>query len=183
MTPLAVKCATPECRQHTTMGLCPDCQNGKGVYNQDHDRAQDRNEVSLPPREGVNGLGLGSRGQVSELEELRAAYHAGTLQPVAVRLGPIPKHFGPVQRAVADDLALLMGLRLAEGEERPLPYPASAAVSAGLAGDKIQASRILRRLVNAGVVDHVDTLKKFKSRDGRLLDGTRCYAPPAGRAA
>jgi hypothetical protein len=61
-----------------------------------------------------------------------------------VVLGPIPAHFGPVQRAIAKDVQLLVGLRLAEGEDRPLPYPASAAVAAGLAGDKIQASRALR---------------------------------------
>jgi hypothetical protein len=73
-------------------------------------------------------------------------------------------------------MRLLMGLRLAEGETRPLPYPASVPVAVGLTGDKIQASRILRRLVTAGVVHDAEPLKKYKRGD-RLLDGTKCYAP------
>lgn len=160
-------------------------KQGKGYYldqNQDGDEDGDQDQDNSPPssRDGVEGLGLGSR-TIEEFAELRAAYEAGTLEPIAVELGPIPAHFGPIQRAIAEDMRLLMGLRLAEGESRPLPYPSSAPKAIGLASDKIQASRILRRLVNARVVDEAPSLKQFKRGDW-VLDGTKCYAPPAGEA-
>jgi hypothetical protein len=165
-----------ECgNRHSLEDFCPDPEDDgeEEVYNQDLDQDLDP-ELPFASHEP---LGLGCIGGPSEIGELRAAYHAGRLKPTEVRLGPIPAHFGSAQRAVAEDL---MGLRSAEGETRALPYPTSAAVSAGLAKDKAQASRILRRLVNAGVVVSGKQLKRYKAQDGRVLSGTKTYAPPGG---
>src|SRR3954462_9689503 len=111
MTSSAVaRCTTRGCRNYTAEGTCVPCRNGndpeKEVYyldrDQDGDRDQDR--ATFPSATHGMGLGLGSKGQLSELEELRAAYRAGMLEPAPVELGPIPAHFGSAQRAIADDM-------------------------------------------------------------------------------
>ena len=45
----------------------------------------------------------------------------------------------------------LLGLRLAVGDDRPLPYASSMAVKAGLVADKRTASNALNALVRGGV--------------------------------
>ena len=77
-------------------------------------------------------------------------------------------------RAIGADIALRIGLRRAVGDDRPLPYASSEAVCAGLAKDKPTASRAIRALVRAGVIEHVGQLPPL--RPG--LDGTKLYAPP-----
>jgi hypothetical protein len=76
-------------------------------------------------------------------------------------------------RGIADDMRLRMGLRLAVEDERPLPYAASEAVRAGIARDKPQASRVIRQLVEAGVIVHAGELAPRGKGNG-----TRLYAPP-----
>jgi hypothetical protein len=79
-------------------------------------------------------------------------------------------------REVADHMRLLMGLRYAVEDFRPLPYAASMPVRAGIVPDKGAANKAIRALVRFGVVRHV------KEHDLRPLkpgfDGTRVFAPP-----
>jgi hypothetical protein len=77
--------------------------------------------------------------------------------------------------AVAEHMRLLMGLRRAMGDDRPLPYATSMAVRYGVAPNKGTASNALRALVKCGVVEHVGSLPPL--RPG--IDGTKLYAPPA----
>jgi len=72
-------------------------------------------------------------------------------------------------------MKLLIGLRLALGEDRPLPYAASLPVREGVVSNKGTASNAIRQLVAFGVVRYAGRLKP--RRNG--LDGTKLYAPPA----
>jgi hypothetical protein len=75
--------------------------------------------------------------------------------------------------AVARDLRLLMGLRLAVDEHRPLPYATTLCAQRCGLRDPKQASRVLRALVRLGVIDHVGSLPARGKPDG-----TKLYAPP-----
>jgi len=111
----------------------------------------------------------------TELELLISEHRAGRLQPADVKLGELPAAAGTAQRAVAEHIRWLMGLRLAFGDTRPLPYATSMAVKAGLVADQGTASAVIRALVRFGVIEHVGQLPPL--RPG--LDGTKLYAPPA----
>ncbi len=78
-------------------------------------------------------------------------------------------------RAMADHMRLLMGLRRAANDYRPLPYALSEAVRAGFAKDKATASRARAALVDAKVIAPAGQLPPL--RPGR--DGTKLYVPPA----
>jgi hypothetical protein len=140
-------------------------------YHQDQDQDQDHDQGSYPP--SSTPLGLGGRAEPSDLEIAIAEHHDGKLHPIDVPLGPMPSTAGPVMRSVADHMRLLMGLRAALGEHRPLPYACSMAVREGLAPDKGTASKAIRSLVKFGVVRYVGTLKPRGKPDGVKL-----YAPP-----
>ena len=156
-------------------------------YNQDQDQDQDQDQVQVPPSSppgpGCNG-GAPTRVRAlvvdparhvqSDMNRLEAAHAAGDLEPVDVCLGPVPASAGPVMCAVAEHMRLRMGLRLAVGDDRPLPYATSEAVKAGLAKDKATASNAINALVRAGVLAHLGQLPPL--RPG--LDGTKLYAPP-----
>lgn len=103
-------------------------------------------------------------------------YQAGKIEPVSVTLGELPVRAGGAQRAVVEHMRLLMGLRRAYGDDRPLPYATSVPVAAGLVPNQGAASQILRSLVRYGVIDHVGALPPLKPG----LDGTKLYAPPGG---
>lgn len=185
MTPLEIELCTSCQRHYTAEGICVPCQEGgENTRHPDPDADGDRNRDSSTPsslRDGGLSLGVRSRA-VEQFAELRDAYYAGTLKPEPVRLGPIPPHFGQIERGVAEDVALLIGLRRAEGENGKIPYPALAAAAIGVVpnGDKRRASLALRRLVNTGVLLDAEPLKKFK-RGNELLDGTKCYLPGGER--
>jgi len=117
-----------------------------------------------------------------KLADLVAGYEAGRLKPIPVQLGELPAAAGKDERRVAEDMALLIGLRLAVDDRRPLPY--STTFAAGRMGwtakgrpDASRASKALRSLVAAGVIVHAYTLKP---RPGKP-DGTKTYAPPCPR--
>jgi hypothetical protein len=78
-------------------------------------------------------------------------------------------------RAIAAHMRLLMGLWLAMGDERPLPYATSVPVEAGIAPDKGTASKAIRTLVATGVIRYVGTLPPRG-----LPNGTKLYSPPKG---
>jgi hypothetical protein len=78
-------------------------------------------------------------------------------------------------RAVADDIRLLIGLRLAVDEYRPLPYSTRfCAERCGLL-HHTQASRVLRQLVDAGVIESAGALPARGKGDG-----TKLYQVPGG---
>ncbi len=73
-------------------------------------------------------------------------------------------------RAVADDIALLIGLRLADDDERPLIYSARfCAWRMGwrvLSGDwdKKRANRVINKLLEAGVIEWVGEMPRSNAR-------------------
>jgi hypothetical protein len=104
---------------------------------------------------------------------LLLAYRAGLLEPADDHLGELPPDATSDMRAVAVDMRLLLGLRRAVGEKRPLAYSCRfAADRCGLT--KEAASRTIRALEAAGVVDCVD---EAPSRGRRR--GLKLYAAPA----
>lgn len=111
----------------------------------------------------------------AETYELLARYEAGLLEPRPVRLGAMPTGASEAMRAVAADMALLIGLRLAVDDDRPLIYSARfCAWRMGwtiLSGewDKKRANRVINKLLEAGVIEWVGEMPKSKAR---------LYAPP-----
>jgi hypothetical protein len=103
---------------------------------------------------------------------------AGRLDPVSIALGQLPARAGSVQRLIAEHVRLLLGLRQAKGEMRPVPYATSAPVRCGLAADKPSASRVLRSLVTFAVL--ADGGRLPPQRPG--IDGTKLYGPPGDLA-
>jgi hypothetical protein len=92
-------------------------------------------------------------GRKAELYWLLAEYEAGRLDPVEIELGELPADATPDMRRVAEDMGLLMGLRLAVYDDRPLPYATMfAAERLGWGTNCGRASRAIRRLCDAGVI-------------------------------
>lgn len=143
-------------------------------YNQDQDQVL----PSSPPGPGCNADAPrprpGCNDDGPELHRLEEAHRRGQLQPLHVPLGEMPAYAGQVMRAMGDHIRLLIGLRRAAGDYRPLPYALSEAVRAGVAKDKPTASRARASLVDGKVIAHVGQLPPL--RPG--LDGTKLYAPP-----
>jgi hypothetical protein len=121
-----------------------------------------------------------------ELYELVRDYLHGRLTPTVVNLSPLPPVRARVpapdgqlvlvteaMHVVAADVRLLLGLRLAVSEDRPLPYSAQFCAERCGLRDKREASRVLRRLVRLGVVKVAGTLKPRGKPDG-----TKLYEPP-----
>ena len=70
---------------------------------------------------------------------------------------------------VAADIRLLFGLRLAVDDDRPLPYSTRFCAERRGLRDQAQASRVLRALERAGVVQCIGTLDPRGKRDGTKL--------------
>jgi hypothetical protein len=100
-------------------------------------------------------------------------HDARRLEPVDVTLGELPADASPAMRKVAEDIRLLLGLRLAVDDDRPLPYSTRFCAERCGLHDQGHASRVLRRLVEAGVIRHVESLEPRGKRDG-----TKAYAAP-----
>jgi hypothetical protein len=96
-----------------------------------------------------------------------------------VELGRLPERTSPDMRRLADDMVLLMGLRLAAGEDRPLPYSTRfAAERMGWRSNHRRANRAILRLCEAGVIFCTGSLPPR----GQPY-GTKTYAPPLGVGA
>ena len=106
----------------------------------------------------------------AETYELLARHEAGLLEPRPVGLGAMPTGASESMRAVAADIALLIGLRLAVDDDRPLIYSARfCAWRMGwtiLSGefDKRRANRVINKLLEAGVIEWVGEMPKSKAR-------------------
>jgi len=162
--------------RYTAEGICDPCQKGENTQAQAQAKVQDQAKAPFPSRDVVPTPGCSEDGP--ELYALLEAHRLGQLHPVDVELGELPPYAGHVCRAIAEHMRFLMGLRLAAGDARPLPYARSMAVNEGLAKDLATASRAIGRLVRYGVVEYAGQLEKRKSPRGDLLDGTKTYAPP-----
>jgi hypothetical protein len=113
-----------------------------------------------------------------ELDFLVGEWLAGDLEPHPTALGPLSPRARGVQRLIAEHVRLLLGLRVASGEWRPLPYAHGLAQRAGIAADRGTAGRALRALVRDGVLVEAGTLSPLPPH----RDGTKTYAPPEGAA-
>jgi hypothetical protein len=117
--------------------------------------------------------------QEPELYGLIAEHEARLLTPVDIRLDL--SELGPratTMRRVALDMQLLMGLRAAVDEYRPLPYSASLCARRNGLHDERHASRVLRTLEKRKVIRSVDPLDPRLTPDRtKLRDGTKCYEP------
>lgn len=105
----------------------------------------------------------------SELRKLIRDHDRGELEPVHVRLGDLPANASPAMRKVAEDLRLLLGLRRAVDEHRPLPYSTRFCAERCGLHDQAHASRVLRQLERVGVVEVEGTLPPRGKRDGTKL--------------
>lgn len=143
-----------------------DCGDDAGWWSlADVHEAVDR---AGPPRK----LGRGER----HLWTLLLAHRAGLLPPADVRLGELPRRASPAMRAVAADMRLLLGLRRAVGDGRPMLYPCGLAKRRCGLVDKSHASRTIRALERAGVIANAGALGAIGARDGAKL-----YAEPTAR--
>jgi hypothetical protein len=117
-----------------------------------------------------------------ELLGLVRDYEAGKLEPVDVKLGTLPpagQHardfrgravlVTEAMHAVAADIRLLLGLRQAVDEDRPLPYSTRfCAERCGLRHHG-HAGRVLRRLEAIGIVKVAGSMKPRGKPDGTKL--------------
>jgi len=161
-----------------TERLAAECYGSADAHRGDGDallpighRTEGRGTTAIRDR-GVTTAPMGIA-QKPELYELLADHEAGRLPLAEVRLGELPANATADMRRVADDMRTLMGLRLAAGEDRPLPYATTwAAERLGWGSNHRRASRAIHGLCDAGVVCFAGSLP------GRGKRGTKTYAPP-----
>jgi hypothetical protein len=135
-------------------------------------RAQGTDTAALRGR-GPAGTPVGT-GQ-PELHLLIAEWQAGRHSPAKVRLGRMPENATEDMCRVAEDMELLMGLRLAAGEDRALPYASKfAAKRLGWGSNYKRARRAIHRLCDAGVIRNVGSMEPRRGK----RDGTRMYGSP-----
>ena len=116
-------------------------------------------------------------GETPEVEALLSAHEAGRgLPPVEVKLSPLPPSRSALLAEVADLYVRVRGLRLAYGDERPVPF-AAGWIARKLGLEKQTAYRLRRQLVAAGVLVKAGTLPGRVGPDGHRLRGTDCYLP------
>jgi hypothetical protein len=164
-------CDDPSCYRSDTRYQGPGTRTRDQVGSEGMDRG-----LYVVGTPGVTDKNLGSSSEVSEVRrepELRALirdHERGLLEPVDVELGELPAGASRAMQKVAADVRLLLGLRLAVDEDRPLPYSARfCAERCPLLRDHRQASRVLRQLVRAGVIECVGALKPRGKPDGTKL--------------
>jgi hypothetical protein len=133
---------------------------------------RDRQQEALRVSDTPGGTG-------PELYLLLAEHEAGRLEPDDVKLGELPRDATRDMRAVAAEVRLLMGLRWAVGDRRPLPLAAKfVARRQGWRSNHHRARRAIRALCDAGMIEYAGSLAPRGKRDG-----TKTYAPlPAASA-
>ena len=93
-----------------------------------------------------------------ELTGLIRDHERRKLEPIDVTLGPLPADASQAMRKVAADIRLLLGLRAAVDWYEPLPYSTRFCAERCGLHDQGHASRVLRALVEAGVIRYVGAL-------------------------
>lgn len=115
--------------------------------------------------------------ELSELDALLICHAEGRLEPLPVELPELPVDAPPLARLVAEDMALLFGLRLAALDVRPVPV--SCRWQAVRLGAHYKAvNRVSQYLVGAGVLRDAG---QMPSRGGKR--GTKLYAAGSARTA
>jgi hypothetical protein len=112
--------------------------------------------------------------QEPELYGLLERFARQEIEPNPVELGELPPGAGHVQQAMAENIELLIGLRLAVMEDRPLPYSCRFAARQLGMQDHRFAARVIRSLVKAGVIVEAGVLPPVKG----IAKPTKLYAPP-----
>lgn len=159
---------------------CHQDQDQDQVKDQDEDERGGLRETSAGAAAARSGsVPARSIDEQPETYDLLERHERGLLNPLPVTLGALPESAGYSMRAVADDIALLIGLRLAVDEDRPLLYSTSFCAwrmgwtDASGAPDKRRASRVINKLLDAGVVECVGTMPRT---------GTRLFSAPSASA-
>jgi hypothetical protein len=162
------------------------CHQVLGTRNQDQDQVGSKGRGrGLRVVPGAPGGNLPERSE-PELRGLVRDHEQGRLHPAQVDLGDLPPPGRRVTdfkgeevvvtdatHAVAADIRLLLGLRLAVNEDRPLPYSTRFCAERCRLRDHRHASRVLRALERTGVVICAGTMKPRGKPDG-----TKLYAAP-----
>jgi hypothetical protein len=185
--PACVQCGVEATRTVGGRLLCDSqgCHQGPGTRNEDQDQGSTEGGRSLHVVPGP-GVSHADPGKQPELLGLILDHGSGLLKPMPVELGQLPPVGSRVvdfkgqpvvvtqlMHTVADDIRLLLGLRLAVNEDRPLPYSARFCSKRCGLRDERQASRVLRALERVGVIECVGTMKPRCKPDG-----TKLYAAP-----
>jgi hypothetical protein len=145
----------------------------KSALNDNRNRNREQGKAALRKCGAPEGP-VGTRDE-PELRLLLAEHKAGRLDPAEVELGELPADATIDMHRVAGDMRLLMGLRLAVCEDRPLPYATTfAAERLGWGTNCSRASRAIHRLCDARVIEYAGSLPPR----GDKGDGTKTYAPP-----
>jgi hypothetical protein len=98
---------------------------------------------------------------------------AGEIEPQRVRLGSMPPRPSESMLAIARDIEVRIGLLLAEGITRALPYATQEAVDAGFVRTKGGASYALTRLAQVGVIRCIGEMPPRGKGNG-----TKLFVPP-----
>jgi Winged helix-turn-helix DNA-binding len=112
-----------------------------------------------------------TREEEPEIEQLLALHAAGAIEPVRIAFPAAPASLSTVARAVLDDFARIRGLRLAAGDDRPVPY-GKAWVAARVGWSPRSVWRALRELEAAGLIRFVEELP-LRGKG----NGTKTYLP------
>jgi putative DNA primase/helicase len=154
-----------------------DRRSGKTTYGRMtiENAVAGQTEFYYPPLCTTCGNGPGK----AKIQSLLAEYEAGRLTPANVPLGELPIDVTDDARLVAEHMQLLIGLRAAVCEDRPLPYSARwAAKRLGWGTNHRRASRAIRSLCVAGVIDDAEPMPARGKPNG-----TKTYAPPLAVAS
>lgn len=105
------------------------------------------------------------------LAHLEEQYRRGELIPEPVELGELPAGHTPDMWRIAEDVRLILGLNAAAGERRPAPYGCGfAADRMGWPNGRMRANRVIRALIEAGVLDRPgELLPRGHARGTTLL--------------
>ena len=113
----------------------------------------------------------------AEVEALLTAHTEGRgLAPLPVELPSLPQSRSEAMPRVAEFFVLVYGLRLAAGDERPVPF-ACGWIAQKLGLEKQTAYRLRCQLVEAGVIVKAETMPGRQGSDGQIRRGTDCYLP------
>jgi hypothetical protein len=121
----------------------------------------------VPPTPGSPVVERNTGEEEKEVDGLLRAAVEGRLEPVPVEL-ILPEAVDPAMRSVAEFFALVRGVRLWKGDDRPVAF-ACGWVGRWLGLPKRTVHGALGRLTDAGVLVHVDTLPRRGGQRGTWL--------------
>jgi hypothetical protein len=134
-------------------------------------------ENLIPAEKGFSVSGSRGTQKTGVMHDMLAAYERGEIEPEPVEM-TLPKHLGKYARAVANDMALLFGLKRARCDEFPLPYAQSfGAERLSISRDDVKRARA--QLVRAGVIEEAGALPILdRRRRSQWGNPTKLYRLP-----